>query len=265
MSAETITARIGLVLGLPFCGRPVSPEWALALSSLNYPANMNLSISALKGIEVGEARCRIARHALELNAKYLFFLDDDVAPPYFAVRRLIYALEQAPPEFMVAGGIYANKHSHPAEPMVFQDDGMGPFWQWKAGESFECQGLGTGCMLIKTEVFRHLPEPWFETVNVCDEASDVRKIEMTDDLYFCKKVRDAGFKLIADGGVLCLHWDVFSCSCGHPKHAHDGSKLEQPCAVQQCDCKRYVMTGKAYTLPADSYPLKELTVAAGGD
>lgn len=268
MSEQTILGRQGLVLGLPLCGRPVAPEWAIALQSLNYPANMNLSISALKGVETGEARCRIAQHALDIGAKYIFFLDDDVAPPYFAVRRLIYDLEQADPEFMVAGGIYANKHSYPAEPMVFQEDGEGPFWRWKVGELFECGSIGTGCMVIKTEVFKHLAEPWFATINECDEASDVRKFEMTDDLYFCKKVREAGFKLLADGGVLCIHWDVFACTCSHPAHQHDKTKAHQPCAADGCKCSAYAMGGRAYVLPGDSYPLREAvvaTAATGGD
>ena len=263
MSEQTVVGRQGLVVGLPFCGRPVAPEWAIALQSLNYPANMNLSISALKGVEVGEARCRIVQHALSIGAKYVFFLDDDVAPPYYAVRRLIYALEQADDNVMVAAGIYVNKQPVAPEPMVFQEDGDGPFWKWKVGEVFECGSVGTGCMVIKTEVFQHLAEPWFKTVNECDEESDIRKLEMTDDLYFCKKVRDAGFKLIADGGVLCIHWDVFACKCTHPAQQHDKSKGLQPCGADECDCKAYVMGGRAYVLPPDSFPLRAQVMTAG--
>ena len=221
---------------------------------------MNLSISALKGIEVGEARCQIAQHAIDLKAKYLFFLDDDTAPPYFAARRLIYALEQAGPEVMVAGGIYANKHSYPPEPMVFLQDGDGPHWKWKYGDVFECGSIGTGCMMIKTEVFQYLEKPWFATINECFSSGEygahVHKLEMTDDLYFCEKVRKAGFKILADGGVLCVHWDVNACACGHTLESHNKAQLHYPCAVQQCSCDCYRMSGKHYLLPEDSYPLQ---------
>ena len=257
MSKETTTHRTGLVVALPLCGRPVMPESAIAFASLNYPANMNLSISALKGIEVGEARCQIAEHAIKLGAKYLFFLDDDTAPPYYAVRRLIYDLEQADEHTMVAAGIYANKYSYPAEPMVFKEDGNGPFWKWKVGEVFECGGIGTGCMVIKTEVFKHLDPPWFKTVNDVQENGQFRKLEMTDDLYFCKKVREAGFKLLADGGVLCIHWDVLGCACGHTQLSHDQANAQHPCVIQQCPCQKYQMTGKHYVLPEDSYPMRQ--------
>lgn len=253
---QHVIGRQGMVLGLPFCGRPVQPEWAISYASLNFPANMNLTVSAIKGIAVDEARCRIAEHAINLGAKYLFFLDDDTAPPYFAVRRLVYALEQADDKTMIAAGIYANKHTYPSEPMVFMHDGDGPFWKWKYGQVFECGSIGTGCMLIKTEVFKHLEKPWFRTINECSEDSNIRKIEMTDDLYFCKKVRDAGFKILADGGVVCVHWDVFSCACGHPDIGHNQALLARPCLAQQCKCKTYRMEGRAFLLPEDSYPMR---------
>lgn len=224
MSEQTILGRKGLVVGLPLCGRPVMPEWAIAYGSLNYPANMNVMVSALKGEEVGEARCKIAHHAIEMKSKYLFFLDDDTAPPYFTIRRLVYALEQADDDVMVAGGIYFSKWD-PPEPMVFLEDGLGPHWRWKVGDVFPCASMGTGCMMIKTEVFQHLPEPWFKTVNECPtDSNQIRRLEVTDDLYFCAKVRAAGFKLLADAGVQCIHWDV--------------------------------NTGKHYALPEGSYPTK---------
>jgi hypothetical protein len=30
---------------------------------------------------------------------------------------------------------------------------------------------------------------------------------MTDDIYFCRKVREAGMRILAHGGVLPGHWD----------------------------------------------------------
>ena len=214
----------GLVIGLPFGGRPVTPEWAISIAAQTYPLNMNVQFTALKGVETGDARNQIVKHALEVGAKYLWFLDDDVAPPFFAARRLIYDLEQAEEKVMVAGGIYCAK-SEPTEPIVYRGDGQGAFWRWKAGQVFEVTSMGTGCMVIKTEVFKHLEEPYFLWVDKKESElpEGLNKFSMTDDIYFCEKVRNAGFKLIADGGVLCVHWDV--------------------------------KTGKAYTLPENSYPL----------
>jgi hypothetical protein len=52
---------------------------------------------------------------------------------------------------------------------------------------------------------------------------------MTDDIYFCQKVKAAGFNILAHGGVLCGHYDV--------------------------------KTNKIFTLPEDSYPMKSLKEA----
>jgi hypothetical protein len=105
---------------------------------------------------------------------------------------------------MVAGGIYCAK-ANPTEPVVYRQNGDGAFWKWKAGDVFECSGIGTGCMAIKTELFRRLPEPWFLSVDE-EGTPDTPVVQVTDDMYFCDKVQQAGFKILADTNVMCVHW-----------------------------------------------------------
>jgi hypothetical protein len=217
--------KMGLVVGLPTRGLKVGFEWSLCLAGQNYPLNCNRWVTPCKGKPIAEARTKIAKFAIKEKAKYLWFLDDDVAPPFHACRKLMYDLEQADDDVMVAGGIYASKEDLPA-PMVFNGNGTGPFWKWKKGELFECSGIATGCMLIKTEVFDKIPEPWFETIDRMPNGRQAME-SMTDDLYFCEKVKAAGFKILADGGVLCVHWD-YSTDPPTP-----------------------------YALPEDSYPMKD--------
>ena len=215
-AAKPSTVNKFLAIGVPLVGRPVAPEWALAFRGLHWPLNYNVAIVPTKGMEVGEARNTIAKHAIDFGAKYLFFLDDDVAPPQHAIRHLMYALQNCddPEKTMVAAGIYVGKWN-PPEPFVFMDNGEGAYWRWKRGQVFECHMIGTGCMLINTEVFKHIPEPWFKTVDSWDEnvpwktegAPVCGGVQVTDDLYFCNKVREAGFKILADGDVLPIHWD----------------------------------------------------------
>ena len=224
---------VGLVVGVPTRGKKVAIEWALGFWMQNYPLNTERNINVVKNKPVDEARNQIVKNALDWKAKYIWFLDDDVVAPSFACRKLMYDLEQADDDVMVAGGIYPSKEDIPA-PMVFKENGNGPFWKWKANEVFECEGLGTGCMLIKTEVFAHLTEPWFKTVDECPDGGEVVMRRVTDDLYFCKKVVEAGFKIIADGSVICSHWDY----------------TDDP--------------PKQFLLPKDSYPFKETEVRTNG-
>lgn len=222
----------GLLVAIPFTSaRKLMPEWAMGMMTQGYPIATNLTYFTTKNVEVGEAREQMAEKALELGTRFLFFVDDDVAPPVFAARKLIYELEQNGPPFgkvMVAAGIYCTKED-PPYPIVFKEQGSGASWDWKVGEVFPCFGIGTGCMMIRTEVFKHLPKPWFKTVDKDPTASNEFRHQMTDDLFFCQRVREAGFGILAHGGVIAIHWD---------------EKTETP-----------------YMLPSGCYPLREYEAA----
>jgi hypothetical protein len=217
-----IKPQVGCVVGLP-CSRNVMPEWAVSIATQNWPTDMNPCFVPVRStkehpIPIANARNYIVEGALDLEAPYIWFIDDDVQVPFLAARYLLSALKQAPDDVMVMGGIYPCRQN-PPEPIVYQGNGVGAFWKWKAGSIFDCTLIGTGCMMIKAEVFKHLPKPWFKTVD-----SDLAKI--TDDAWFCDKVLDAGFRIQAHGGVICHHWD----------NEH----------------------GICYSLPADSYPFQDI-------
>lgn len=213
----------------------MAPEWAVHLATLAMPMNVSFGYASMKGRPIDEARNFLAEKAIEYGAKYLFFLDDDTIPPHDALRKLHFALENADSDVVFCGGVYCTK-AEPPNPTIALDMGIGSHWQWKTGEVFECPFVGTGCLLIKTEVFEKLPRPWFKTIRDLDTAlaEGLKKYTdiigdhggtciVTDDFYFCHKVREAGFRGLAHGGVLPIHVD---------------------------------QTGQMYMLPEDSYPVK---------
>ena len=204
----------GLFIGIPSSGRTVDVRWALSLQSLG--SNAPVGSFTTWQIEIGQDRAAnrefLAEKAIEAGARYLFMVDDDTVCPNFTLRYLTYEIEKDP-KIMVAGGIYGTKE-FPSRPLVFKRMGDGSFWNWKVGEVFDVEGIGTGAMLVKTEVFKNLPKPWFyepdeapqdETRRIGDKDIPVVHRGGTDDLYFCQKVIDAGFRIVAHGGVLCPH------------------------------------------------------------
>jgi hypothetical protein len=54
--------------------------------------------------------------------------------------------------------------------------------------------VGAGCLLVKTDVFRHLEPPWFEFVP-----------GFSEDSYFCAQARRHGFEVLLDFDVQCDH------------------------------------------------------------
>lgn len=209
----------GIAVLVPSSGRHVCIEWAAAFRQLMFPVGMNQiwSISKAdpnKGHQRDVQREALAEAAVRANSEYMFWLDDDTIPPPRAIQELFFVLAQNP-KAAICGGIYCTKEEPPS-PIVFMDFGAGPHWQWTMGDVFKCAALGTGCMLVRTSIMQHIPKPWFkdtsEALLLDTEDRNGFNLPMvgregTDDVYFCKKVIDAGYDIIAHGGILPVHVD----------------------------------------------------------
>ncbi len=207
---QVLTAGPGLLVGIPTLGRPVHIDWAFAYKSLHPPINYSVNVMVVYGKKVDVARQEICEEAVLKGHKYVFFLGDDVIPPFTALKQLIFRAEQLE-NLGVVGGVYCSK-CDPAAPLVFRGNGAGSFWDWKVGEFFEVTGLGMDCTLIKTEVLKKLSKPWFKTVDEDGFKDSQNQAEQwTEDLYFCKKVlEESDFKIYCDGEIICRHVDVYN-------------------------------------------------------
>jgi GT2 family glycosyltransferase len=57
---------------------------------------------------------------------------------------------------------------------------------------FECGTIGTGCMLVKTEVFKKIGFPYFAF------KDDIIKEEVGEDVFFCLKAIRNDYKVYCD-------------------------------------------------------------------
>ncbi len=222
---QKLTCGAGLLIGIPTLGRPISLEWALQYKGLNPPINYSVNVMVPWGKPVDQARNEICEEALLKGHKYVFFLSDDVIPPFATLKQLIFRAEQDE-NLGVVGGVYCSKCDPPA-PLVFRGNGVGSYWDWKAGEFFQVTGLGMDCTLIKTDLLRKLPKPWFKTIDDDNFKDAINQAEQwTEDLYFCKKVlEETDYKIWCDSEVICKHIDVYN--------------------------------DKAYSLPSNSLPMRK--------
>jgi len=210
---QPIQNKVGLILGLPMGRKNVRREWAHAMMTMGWPMGVTIMHSLVLDSPVAEAREYICEQAHLVGAKYVWFVDDDTVPPSVAIRQLTYQLDQNP-DAAAIGGIYVSRYGLP-EPIVFRGYGEGVFWDWAVGDVFEVDMIGTGCFLLRTSALNDIPKPWFRTVDVAVEGAledrgldRIGTIQNTDDMYFCKKLRAAGKKILAHGGVLCKHWNM---------------------------------------------------------
>jgi len=205
-----VSSKTGVVVGIPTLGRPVSLAWASAYKSLNPPINFNMTVCQISGLPIAEARNTIVREALKIDARYIFFLGDDVIVPGHSLRQMVFRLENNH-SIGVVGGVYCSK-STPTAPLVFRGNGCGSYWDWKIGEFFEVTGLGMDCTLIRTALFKELPEPWFKTISTDEFENGINKADQwTEDLYFLRSVSEkTKSHIFCDASIICDHEDVFT-------------------------------------------------------
>jgi Glycosyl transferase family 2 len=198
---------MGVLTVIPSNRKWLSREMTIALAVQAPPTHMSHGFLCIKDGPIELSRELAAEKALEMNAKYLWFVDDDTVPPPNTMKKLIYVLDNFP-EVAVCGGVYVTREADTPQPLVFRGMGRGSYWHWKVGDIFEVTGMGAGCMMIKTEVFKKLPKPWFTFEESVSDDPMIASHSISEDIHFCNLVQQAGYKIFAHGGVLCDHWDT---------------------------------------------------------
>ena len=133
-------------------------------------------------------RERLATLAIELGAEYVLWLDSDIVFPATTAVRLLAHNE----DFVAANYI---RRQLPAKGVAYETIG-----DWENPLDFAVyddlvpvEGVGMGCMLMKTEIFEKLPKPWFE-FGWSPESNDF----LGEDMIMCQKVAEAGYQLKID-------------------------------------------------------------------
>lgn len=173
--------------------RPDEKEW---LSRHFYiPSGKNNIVHEVicpNGDMIGEWRNRIVKSALSLGCTHIFFVDDDLLVDEGTLQKL-YAHN-----LDVVGGWYVKKTPVP-ESATLVSDGTGSMH----GVPLDCTGLievdwslAAGLTLVKTEVFKKIPYPWYLTTQ-----------QGTEDTYFCARLREVGLKAYLDTSIKAVHVD----------------------------------------------------------
>lgn len=71
---------------------------------------------------------------------------------------------------------------------------------------FEVDAAGSAGMLIRREVINTLGDPWwYSTMD-----SDGRQVVLNEDVTFCGRVREAGFRIFATADIMLGHLGIFN-------------------------------------------------------
>lgn len=133
-------------------------------------------------------RENLVKMALDLDSDYVLWLDSDmIFPSTTALRLLNHNKDVVACNYM--------KRSNPMKSVAYPSPGEWNGWlPITSNDSLvEVGGIGMGCMLMKTNIFKELEQPWFEFVwqnNVKDWGGE--------DFKLCKKINDLGYSVWVD-------------------------------------------------------------------
>jgi len=124
----------------------------------------------------------------ELPYDYIMWIDSDIAfePQHF------WKLVENDVD-IVAGAYKSDQETYSSE--VYQRPPV--------NDLIEAVWAGMGFMLIKKGVFEKIEPPWFQTRTI---DIDTKKDQfVTEDIYFCQRAREAGFKIWINPEVAVGH------------------------------------------------------------
>lgn len=137
---------------------------------------------------VHKNRNDIVEEALKGNYTHLFFIDSDMCFAPQVLERLLDRNKD------IVGANYYKRNPNKETVIKFMEDGK-LVGKTTPQDLFECATIGTGCVLIKMEVFRTMEKPYF------DFKDDIIKEEVGEDVFFCLKAKRYDYKVWCDPTV----------------------------------------------------------------
>jgi len=178
-------------IGLP-TNRLIKPKMAKSLLEMvaNSKHDFHFIVST-RGYNTSENRNYIAAKAVNNGSSHLFFVDDDMIFPSDTLDRLLEHDKD------IVGGVYMTKYDK-QEPVVEYLDEERPTGLFKVA------AIGTGCLLIKIDVFKKLPQSWFKY-----EWYDNGMVKRSHDWIFCEDARNMGYDVWADPTLDIKHIGLY--------------------------------------------------------
>jgi hypothetical protein len=171
--------------------------------------NVKLNVARRVCDDIALGRKDLVEAAVCGDFDYIFFLDDDmVVPPYSLV-----TLCQMNTD-IISGLGFLNDFERPAPSMFMQTprkylkpdqkiNYIPVYFYFKAkAQLIEVDAVGLFCCLIKANVFQEIAK---KNDTLVDWFNPFQQDGAGEDLSFCKRAKDAGFRIIVHLGIKCGH------------------------------------------------------------
>lgn len=198
-------SEIKILLAVPTFGDP-NFETIISLKRLATESPYNLATKYKKSTYIHTARNKFVFDAVDLGADYLMFIDADMSFEPEAFNTLVKHSLEINADIM--GGLYVSRYDcskNIIKEIVTNDQGEKVLHDIEKiptfEKPFEVDGIGTGFLLIKMDVFKKIDPPYFYYPN--PKEFGLKEVpfpnnELGDDISFCIKARTAGIKIYCD-------------------------------------------------------------------
>lgn len=180
------------------CMDQVPAPFAQSLAMLQKTGECVLSMQM--GSLIYTSRNNLAQMAIQMDVDYVFWLDSDMVFEPDTLIRMMDTLQKN--DYDILTGLYFRRVP-PYTPVLFDKlDIYRNICSWSEfheipAEPFEVGGCGFGCVLMKTDVFYDVQS---KHGNMFAPIAN-----NGEDIAFCWRARDCGFKIYCDPSVILGH------------------------------------------------------------
>lgn len=182
----------------------IATEFHDSLMHLILEQGIGGRISGLSGPRIASSRNKIVRTFLETNREWLWMLDTDMVFGSDTLRNLLDADRE------IVGALCHGVSNETGEPFPVMheltDTGMRRIDDYPENEVIEVDATGAACLLVHRDVLAKMEAnadnplyPWFQ------EGRTLGGLEVGEDVCFCLKAKEQGFKIHVHTGVRVGH------------------------------------------------------------
>ncbi len=214
--AWEVTPGPNLFIAIPAKGS-VDVSWAIALSQVLRQSPPHI-LSANSAPAVDWARNVLVETFLSYpSCEWMLWLDTDVMPPADVIARLMaHKLPVVSALYRARNPAYASQSMWPIVAGFFDRQVVNgrenlvvkEIADWHPGEVLQVDAVGMGCVLMHRRVLEAIKPPWFNYTmryRWLQGEQYERDDWVSEDWYFWKKAKEAGFSVYVDTTVECTH------------------------------------------------------------
>lgn len=193
-----------ILIAVP-CMDQVPAPFCQSLAMLRKVGDCVLSMQM--GSLIYTSRNSLATKAIQSEADYVLWLDSDMVFEPDLLERLMKTLTEN--DLDIVTGLYFRRVP-PYSPVLFKDLNLirDTFFDWTEfkelpSELFEVAGCGFGCVLMKTDAFIDTQAKFGNMFAPIGNTGE--------DLAFCWRARECGYKVWCDPSIICGHVGYAIC------------------------------------------------------